>query len=732
MSVASAASVAYAEPTPESNNLFKIYALAQNPEDDTLISDLFHANPEDNVISCPNPQFTEINTFRTAYCAAVEPRKPVEPPLNALEFMPLVESVVAGKSASVIVGGTAKDIVRNSTTAMRYISTGDRLKGLIEALTAQLIDKAKSSESKEYALTLSWHAIDCVEEGVVDVLKCASEQSSTDPADARSRPRNIVEADPTLVLRNLGKGRGVCVPGLWEVAIQSAQDAAAIVSQVWEAVERLLRQHVHTFNLTYTSGCAIGRLFVICLTSLDSTSTQPAPQGQTHPWARVLQMSIDAVIQRRPAPPFHRSRSVSLMRDALTAHMPSRLLLFVSTGIDTLPLTWRWLQLATAVQDCVTICSKAVAVKEKLQSSLVTTEPAIVSAVEAPAAVKGMIPGTGTGAGTALNSNGNATISQELKANGETSQHRVSFQEDTPQAPPPPPAQQSQPVRPAIAVERSRQHPSTRQQMREATPTVLTNLPTATTQRANNLPAAARRPASTQKQRDVKFAEKEVRAPSNDHTRANRSNGRNPASRQSNAALSDALHSSQAEVQQLRAAVERLQEENQELQEENRSLLELQAGMKDTAFARRLQGKLRKAMKELKEYEVYRSVMESSVANNERQIAQLTQENTALKKKLDQSLKAARATRNDHNATLQELMTLRRELTATEARLQGVSELNDTADANRASIKAERDTLAKEVQQLRAKLSQQAAETSTTIEMLKKDLQSTKQRLQNA
>jgi hypothetical protein len=85
--------------------------------------------------------------------------------------------------------------------------------------------------------------------------------------------------------------------------------------------------------------------------------------------------------------------------------------------------------------------------------------------------------------------------------------------------------------------------------------------------------------------------------------------------------------------------------------------------------------------------------MESSVAKNERQIAQLTQENSALKRKLDQALKAAKATRNDHNATLQELMTVRRELTAAEARLQGLNELNDNADAARANLKADHDAL---------------------------------------
>lgn len=95
-------------------------------EDDTLVSDLFSANAEEKLVCCPNLQFTEISTFHTSYCAVEDRRKVIEPRLDVHEFMPLITAVVAGKSASIIVGGTASDLVRDSMNALRYVSVDDQ------------------------------------------------------------------------------------------------------------------------------------------------------------------------------------------------------------------------------------------------------------------------------------------------------------------------------------------------------------------------------------------------------------------------------------------------------------------------------------------------------------------------------------------------------------------------------------------------------------------------------
>ena len=79
-------------------------------------------------------------------------------------------------------------------------------------------------------------------EGISDLLSAAANGANADRA-----------VDPNLVLRELGNGHGMSVPGLWEVEVASAWDVQNLIQRVRAGSasgESGCDRHHHVFTIT--------------------------------------------------------------------------------------------------------------------------------------------------------------------------------------------------------------------------------------------------------------------------------------------------------------------------------------------------------------------------------------------------------------------------------------------------------------------------------------------------
>lgn len=121
------------------------------------------------------------------------------------------------------------------------VELGRTMQGLISQAARDLLDSVNSPDEKFGAVTFSWYRIECSSpssEVLCDVLKTAStsqmqqqqqQQQSSSAAASNS-------SNSGLVLRDIGKGRGMGVPGLWEIEISSGTDIEEVVDHVLKII----------------------------------------------------------------------------------------------------------------------------------------------------------------------------------------------------------------------------------------------------------------------------------------------------------------------------------------------------------------------------------------------------------------------------------------------------------------------------------------------------------------
>ena len=86
--------------------------------------------------------------------------------------------------------------------------------------------KNTNKDQSQSTVTLSWYKIDCEQsELITDLLKASSGLQPSGVAAPRV-------GETGLVLRELGRGRGMQVPGLWEVELGAPGDINEIISHV--------------------------------------------------------------------------------------------------------------------------------------------------------------------------------------------------------------------------------------------------------------------------------------------------------------------------------------------------------------------------------------------------------------------------------------------------------------------------------------------------------------------
>lgn len=261
---------------------------------------------------------------------------------------PIVEQTMAGKSVGII----ANSIPNNDFTS--YLATPDdgHSASLIVSIVAQLL---KPINNHAGSVAFSWYKIGCdKDETITDVLRCASAAAASDPKAA--------EAASHLSLREVGRGRGMTVSGLWEVELASAADIEAIIShvlQMYPAGDSLSASH-SVFQFVYTpreaKGTAaaksilsndspgVGRFSFItlsCISSYDFNTLALARVARhplhayEHDWVQKLTHIVEWITSGRPSPPYHKSRLVLLLRDILCSRQSCLTLLCVDKFSST-------------------------------------------------------------------------------------------------------------------------------------------------------------------------------------------------------------------------------------------------------------------------------------------------------------------------------------------------------------------------------------------------------------
>lgn len=190
-----------------------------------------------------------------------------------------------------------------------------------------------------------------------------------------------------LLVREIGRGRGMFVPGLWEVEISSGQDVASVVQHVTQAIrsaDHARGQHHTVFSLTFKPGHlassasksaskgsyllaggstdppGLGRVTFLLLSQLSPTVPsssrsssggggvpQSLPSGPAHLWVDHLQTTLQWLQQHRPSPPFHKSRILLLLRDVLCNRQHCAWFLFLPGDAEALQTSYQWLRLVS-------------------------------------------------------------------------------------------------------------------------------------------------------------------------------------------------------------------------------------------------------------------------------------------------------------------------------------------------------------------------------------------------
>jgi hypothetical protein len=275
---------------------------------------------------------------------------------------PLVQQVERGENAMLIFNGVP------FMDPVEYLTTRNGRNGFISMAADQLLKTAVSGRHKSASVTFSWYKVEC-----------SSSEAITDLLRAASTPNTAKGPDPNLVLREVGRGKGMFVSGLWEVELAAGSDIASVVAHVTKLVPgcghsgaahsvfQLSLNHIkqsegnkhNTSTQSMLAENAPSRLTFVLLSSL-APPTPARQHGQTehapspaYPWVDQLSELLVWMGARRPSPPFHRSRVLLLLRDAICGRMPCAMYYLLQPTVPAVPENCLWLQLCYRIRDII-------------------------------------------------------------------------------------------------------------------------------------------------------------------------------------------------------------------------------------------------------------------------------------------------------------------------------------------------------------------------------------------
>lgn len=281
-------------------------------------------------------------------------------------FSPYIKATASGESTMLVFCGSPL------YDEFDYFTSINGRVGLLNSIAQSLLRATNVDSKTQGCLTLSWYKIDCGEnEGITDLLRLSS-------------PLSVGKcSDPNLVLRELGKGRGMIIPGLWEVELTKPSDADAVINHVLQTLS--YAKHDGTshsiFQMTISPNSVngkmyqnshlpgsraavsedpvgLGRLTIVLLANSGPNLIEGINDlySSKYPWYLFLTDVLKWIETKRPSPPFHKSRIILLLRDALCGRMPSLISLFMKPAVSTQLEDESWLSLVSRIYAIANNC----------------------------------------------------------------------------------------------------------------------------------------------------------------------------------------------------------------------------------------------------------------------------------------------------------------------------------------------------------------------------------------
>lgn len=280
---------------------------------------------------------------------------------------PMIKQTINGESTMVIFGGL------QSLKMNEFLLSHTVMQGLISQAAGHLLNSVNDGDQKVGSVTFSWFKVDCASQEVLtDVLKTASTSTAaTNKGDG-------------LVLRELGKGRGMVVPGLWEVEVAGGGDIEAVINHLQKivpeaadhssgtghtimqltvtnhkkaaAAKPVVEAKQHSALGTVADGPGVGRITFVLLSNMSpppakagsSRSSTPTPgKAVFYPWVELAKVVVQWLENKRASTPFHKSRLMLLLKDVLLRRQKAALLLMLQPSLDQHQANLDWLKLVS-------------------------------------------------------------------------------------------------------------------------------------------------------------------------------------------------------------------------------------------------------------------------------------------------------------------------------------------------------------------------------------------------
>lgn len=317
-------------------------------EKQTLSEDLFSI--KGNIINCAEIHSKKIIEY--PFTKVNKGRKDFDMNIYNNSLQSIVKEAIQGNSVMTVFGGPQSMNINNY-----MLSTQDAsMTGLICQAATQLLSSVNTSDNQKVGtVTFSWFTLDTNNgEAITDILRTASAAPIGTVANANHTSNN-----PDLILRELGKGRGMSVPGLWEVEITNGFDVEAVIGHVQKIVGEAdhNRGNIHTVmqltinknnnkpNKNAIDPQGMGRVTFLILSNLSTSlniiqkDLELKPKisivkdneiNSNYPWVDQISVIMQWLNSRKASPPFHKSRLLLLLRDVLCGRQLGTLNLLIS------------------------------------------------------------------------------------------------------------------------------------------------------------------------------------------------------------------------------------------------------------------------------------------------------------------------------------------------------------------------------------------------------------------
>lgn len=263
-------------------------------------------------------------------------------------YLPYVKQALSGESVLFAFSGLP------TTEASEYFSSRNGKDGFLNRIAIHVLKACSKESHRNSIVTLSWFKVESHgSENITDLLRASSALQATSH-----------RSDPNLVLRELGHGRGMTLPGLWEVEMTNPNDISDIISHVQKVLPSSHHdgsdhsifqitisprtKHAKTPKLGDDSG--VGRITIALLSNVGPVQNASFLQPENHyPWIDLAMEILQWIENARPSPPYHKSRIMLILRDALCGRMSCAWTLFLQPTVAHLPDNNVWMDITSRV-----------------------------------------------------------------------------------------------------------------------------------------------------------------------------------------------------------------------------------------------------------------------------------------------------------------------------------------------------------------------------------------------